>query len=219
MLGAGRGPNRAQRGGVNRHGRILDRLYLAAAHHCRAERALARPAPHHHRLCALCRPQDLGGGADQARPQRGRPLGPAAIVRRSAQIHRQGTDHTGWRQQGRVPAGSPGHRRACALRLGGHSGQRRMGYRRPQYRNSLHFRDLLADGLRRHHGGVVIELQISIPRVAAFGGADGFLRSFHRLRHHYRPARVRSICPRSSTRRTATGACSIGTGCRCSRCS
>jgi NADH-quinone oxidoreductase subunit H len=29
----------------------------------------------------LGRPQDLGGGADAARPERGRPLGPAAILR------------------------------------------------------------------------------------------------------------------------------------------
>ena len=57
---------------------------------------------------------------------------------------RQGADHPGRRQQGRVPAGAAGHRRACALRLGGDPGQCRMGDRRHQCRRSLHFRDLLA---------------------------------------------------------------------------
>jgi hypothetical protein len=44
--------------------------------------------------------------AVQLRPwaQRGRPMGPAAILRRSAEIRAQGADHPGRRQQGAVPA-------------------------------------------------------------------------------------------------------------------
>ena len=38
-----------------------------------------------------------------------------------------------------------------------------MGDRRPQHRRSLHLRHLLAHGLRRDHGRVVVELQISVP--------------------------------------------------------
>src|SRR4030095_6641328 len=63
-----------------------------------------------------------------------------------------------------------------------------MGDRRPQHRSSLHLRNLLAHGLRRDHGRVVVELQISLPGVAAFGGADGVLRGLDRLRHHHSPA-------------------------------
>ncbi len=62
--------------------------------HRGAERAAARPAAGRHRLRALCRPQDLGGGADAARPQRGRALGPAAVLRRSHQVRGQGADHS-----------------------------------------------------------------------------------------------------------------------------
>ena len=62
------------------------------------------------------------------------------------------------------------------------------------------------DGLRRHHGGLGVELEISVPRRAALGGADGVLRGLDRLRHHHRAAvrRARSISPPSSRRRTAT---------------
>ena len=112
MLGDRRGPQPPSPRRSSRHGRIVDQLHLAADHHRRAERAAARPAADRHRLCALRRSQDLGGGADQARAQRGRTLGPAAIVRRSAQIRRQGADHSRRRQQGRVSAGAARHR-AC----------------------------------------------------------------------------------------------------------
>src|SRR5215470_7997070 len=73
-----------------------------------AEPALARRAPDRDRLYSARGPQDLGGGADPPRPQRGRPVGPAAILRRSAQIRAEGADHSGRRQQGRVPAGAAG---------------------------------------------------------------------------------------------------------------
>jgi NADH-quinone oxidoreductase subunit H len=42
---------------------------------------------------------------------------------------------------------------ARARRLGGDPGQRRLGNRRHQRRRALHLRDLVADGLRHHHGG------------------------------------------------------------------
>ena len=60
------------------------------------------------RLCAARRPQDLGGGADPARPERGRALGAAAVLRRPVEIRVQGAGHPGGRQQGRVPAGAAG---------------------------------------------------------------------------------------------------------------
>ena len=92
----------------------------------------------------LCRPQDLGGGADAPRPERGRAVGPAAVLRRPAEVRAQGADHPGRRQQGRVPAGAAGHLRAGARRLGGDPGRRRLGDRRHQCRHPLHLRDLLA---------------------------------------------------------------------------
>ena len=60
-----------------------------------------------------------------------------------------------------------------------------LGHRQYQCRRALHLRDLLADGLRRDHGGMGVEFEISIPRRAALGGPDGVLRSLHRLRDHY----------------------------------
>ena len=59
----------------------------------------------------LCRPQDLGGGAAAPRSQRRRPVGPAAGLRRPAEIRLQGAGHPVRRQQGRVPAGAAGRRR------------------------------------------------------------------------------------------------------------
>jgi NADH:ubiquinone oxidoreductase subunit H len=58
-------------------------------------------------------------------------------------------------------------------------------------------RHLLAGSLRRHHGRLGLELEISVPGRAALGGADGVLRGLHRLRHRHRAAgaSVRSTSP------------------------
>ena len=69
----------------------------------------------------------------------------------------------------------------------------RLGDRRHQCRHALHFRDLLADGLRRHHGGLGVELEIRFPRRDPLGGADGVLRGLDRLRHHHRAALRRLV--------------------------
>ena len=120
------------------------------------------------RLHPARRPQDLGGGADAARPQRGRALGPVPVLRRSVEIRAQGAGDPGRRQQGRVPAGAARHLRAGARRLGGDAGQCRLGDRQHQCRRALHLRHLVADGLRRHHGGLGVEFEIlrSSPRCA-----------------------------------------------------
>ncbi len=44
-----------------------------------------------------------------------------------------------------------------------------------QCRRALYFCDLVAVDLRHHHGRLVVELEISVPRSAALGGADGQL--------------------------------------------
>src|SRR5580698_7832429 len=84
-----------------------------------------------------------------------------------------------------IPAGASGVVRACAGRLGSDPDQSRLGDRRHQCRRSLHLRDLVAVDLRHHHGRVVVELEISVPRSASLGGADGELRSLDRVRHHH----------------------------------
>ena len=38
------------------------------------------------------------------------PLGPAAVLRRPAEVRAEGTGHPGRRRQGHVPAGAAGHR-------------------------------------------------------------------------------------------------------------
>ena len=158
------------------------------------------------RLCDLRRPQDLGGGAAAARPQHGRALGPVPVLRRHAQIRAQGADHPGRRQQGCVPAGAAGVHRAGARCLGGDPRQCRLGDRRHQCRRLVYLRHLLADGLRHHHGRLGVEFEISVPISAARGGADGVLRSFHRLRHHHRAA-VRGLAQSDdhSLRRSRAG--------------
>ena len=80
------------------------------------------------------------------------------------------------------------HLHAGARRLGGHSRQRRLGHRRHQCRRALHLRHLLARRLRRDHGRLGVEFEISVPGRAALGGADGLLRGLDRLRHHHRAA-------------------------------
>ena len=49
-------------------------------------------------------------------------------------------------------------------------------------------RHLLARRLRHHHGRLGVELEISLPRRAALGRADGVLRGLDRLRDHHRAA-------------------------------
>ena len=97
-----------------------------ADHPAEVGRADRRPADLR-RLHPLCRPQDLGGRAAAPRPQRGRPVGAAAGLRRPAEIRLQGAGHPVRRQQGRVPAGAAGVGGAGALGLGGDPGQRRAG--------------------------------------------------------------------------------------------
>ncbi len=65
------------------------------------------------------RPQDLGGGADAARPQCGGPLRPAADLCRPVQVPVQGSDHPGGRQQGDLHDRAAGHRDPGLCRLGG----------------------------------------------------------------------------------------------------
>jgi NADH-quinone oxidoreductase subunit H len=82
-----------------------------------------------------------------------------------------------------------------ACRLGRDSGQRRLGDRQHQCRHPLHLRDLLARRLRHHHGRLGVEFEISVPRGAALGGADGVLRGLDRLRHHHGAALRRLAQP------------------------
>ena len=184
---------------------ILDRLPVAADHHGRGERAAARRAPDRDRLHPAGRPQDLGGGADPARPERGRPLGPVPVVRRFLEIRAEGADHSVRRQQGRVPAGAAGFLRAGARGLGGDPDQYRLGDLRHQRRHPLHLRDLLAVDLRHHHGRLVVELEIPVPGRAALGGADGLLTRSRSASSSSRCccARARSISRRWWRRRTA----------------
>ena len=219
MFGAGARQIHHDGGGVGAHGRVLVRLYLAVGRHGGGERDAARHPADRRGLCAARRPQDLGGGADPPRPQRGRPVGTAAILRRSSQIRAQGAGDPGRRQQGRVPVGAARHLRAGARRLGGDSGRCRLGDRQHQCRHPLYLRHLLARRVRRDHGRLGVELKISVPRGAALGGADGVLRSLDRLRHHHRAA-VRRLAQSHRHRRGAEqqmGLASAGTGCRCSR--
>jgi hypothetical protein len=119
-------------------------------------------------------------------------LRPAAVVRRSSEVRAQGAADPGRRRQGRVPAGAAGRLGPGAGRLGRDPPQRErlgpLGHLRPQRRHPLSLRHLLARRLRRHHGRLGLELEISLPRLAALGGADGVLRGLDRLRHHHRAA-------------------------------
>ena len=80
--------------------------------------------------------------------------------------------------------------------------ERRDGHRQHQCRRSLHLRDLFADGLRRDHGGLVVEFEISVPGGTAFGCADGVVRGLDRLRDHHRAA-VRRLAQSVGHRRGA----------------
>ena len=136
----------------------------------------------------LRRAQDLGRDSHPARAERRRPLGRAAALRRFPQVHLQGADHPGGRQQGRVRHRAVGLGDARARGLGGHSRRRRLGGRRHQRRRALSLRRLLARRLRHHHGGLGVEFEIPVLVGAARGGADGVLRSLDRLRHRHRAA-------------------------------
>ena len=194
---------------------------VAADRDDRAERAAARRAPDRDRLHPAGRPQDLGGGADPARTQCGRPLGPVPVLRRPFEVRAEGADHSLRRQQGRVPAGAAGELRAGAGGLGRDPDESRLGDLRHQCRRALYLRDLVAVDLRHHHGRLVVEFEISVPGRASLGGADGELRSLDRLRHHHRAAlrRLAESVGRGRGAELRNGDCSAGTGCRCFRCS
>ena len=59
--------------------------------------------------------------------------------------------------------------------LGGHSVQRRLGLERYQRCDPVCLCGVLARGLRRDYGGVGVQLEIPVPRIAALGRADDFL--------------------------------------------
>ena len=114
MFGAGREPHH-DGGGVGKW-RNFWTLYLWPLIMIAAQTPVAARHPAgRDRLRPARRPQDLGGGADPARPERGRPVGPAAILRRPPQVRAQGAGDPGRRQQGRVPARAARDLRARAL--------------------------------------------------------------------------------------------------------
>ena len=162
------------RGGVGHDlRRALDPIPLAAGRDRGAVAAAAGPAAGRNRLCAAGRPQDLGGGTDPARAQRGRAVGAAAILRGFVEVRLQGTGHSGRRQQGRVPARTAGDLHLSLGGLGGDPCQRRLDDRRHQRRRALHLRDLLADGLRHHHGGLGVELEVCVLVRSPLRSPDG----------------------------------------------
>ena len=86
---------RADGGGVGRMAEFWSDLSLAADHHRGAEPCCCSSLLLIcDRLPPLCRPQDLGGGAAPARPERGRPVGPAAVLRRPAEVRAEGADRS-----------------------------------------------------------------------------------------------------------------------------
>ncbi len=161
---------------------------MAAGDHGGGERVAPRRTVDLRRLRSACRPQDLGGGADPPWPERRRPVGAAPILCRPAQIRAQGAGHSRRRQQGRLSVGAAGDLRAGACRLGGDPGRCWLGDLEHQCRHPLHLRDLVARRVRRDHGGLGLEFEISVPRRTAIRGADGVLRSLDRLRDHHRAA-------------------------------
>ena len=97
----------------------------------------------------------------------------------------------------------------------------KLGDRQHQCWRPLHFRDLFADGLRRDHGRLGFELEISVSCRAAFSGANGLVRSLNRLCDHHSPAVRRFVqslghCCGAGRKVRITR---IGTGCHCFRCS
>lgn len=57
----------------------------------------------------------------------------------------------------------------------GHGNRNELGDRRPECRRPLPVRDLVAGCLWHHHGRLGFQLEVSLPRRAALGSADGFL--------------------------------------------
>ena len=189
MLGIG--PQQFQGCGrvrAEKHGFLRYYLCLARGHHGCAVAPAARLPPAPDRLFPFGRPQDLGCRAAAPRAERRRSLGSVPVLRRPAEVRLQGAGHSGGRQQGRLPAGAAGRRYAGSRHLGGGAAECGLGDRQYQCRHSLCLCHLLAGGLWHHHGRLGIELQISVPRRAPLGSADGVLRSLDRLRDRYRPA-------------------------------
>ena len=82
-----------------------------------------------------------------------------------------------------------------------------------QCRHPLRLRHLLARRLRRDHGRLGVELEISVPRRAALGRADGVLRGLDRLRHHHRAALRRLAEPQRHRAGAARSGSAPGSAC------
>ena len=159
-------------------------------------------------LPAAGRPQDLGGGDAAQRPQRGRPLRPAPVVRRLRQVRAEGDHHPVGSGQDGLPAGPLDQLHPCLRRMGGDPGRAGLGDLQHQRRRALPVRRQLAGRLRHHHGRLGVQLEVPLPRRAALGGADGLLRGLHRLRDRHGRAAHRlaaSSRPSSPIRRAGSG--------------
>ena len=148
------------------------------------------------RLHSLRRSQDLGGGAAASRAQRRGAL--RSLSESFADLIKFVL------KEPVIPAGAnkgvfllaPFVMGMLALGgLGGDPGGGWLGDRRHQCRHALHFRDLVAVGLRRDHGRLGVQLEIPVPVGAALCGADGVLRSLDRLRDRHRAAARRHAEP------------------------
>ena len=117
-------------------------------------------------------------------PQRRGCLGPAPVLCRPAEVCREGG--RGARRggpRGLLP-GADDQPRHGAHRLGGDPLQRGLGPVGHQRGHPLCLRHLLARGLRRDHGRLGLQLQVSFPGLAALRRADDLLRGLHRAHHH-----------------------------------
>ncbi len=90
------------------------------------------------------------------------------------------------RRQGGVLPRADAVLRAGDGRLGGDPVRLDLGAGRHQRRDPLCLRDLVARGLWRDHGGLGVELEVPVPRLAALGGADDLLRGVDRADHRRR---------------------------------
>ena len=143
----------------------------------------------------LRRPQGLGLDPAPPRPQRGRPVRPAAALRRRPEAGAEGDHRPVERQRRAVHHRADDHLHDGAGRLGGRAVRRRLGHRRHQCRHPLPVRHLLARRLRHHHRRLGVELEVRLPGRAALGGADGVLRGLDRLRADHRAALRRLAQP------------------------
>ncbi len=116
------------------------------------------------RLPDVRRPQGLGRGADASRAERGRALRAVAELRGLPEIHRQGSGGAGDRRQGGVLPRPDDHLRAGADHLGGDPLGGWLGDLGHECRDPVHLRHRLAARLRRDHGRLGVELEISVPR-------------------------------------------------------